>query len=122
MKTKITIIAVLLVLSLVLVSSLVMASTFTECKGMILVLKGETEAVEIGGQNPGKTLDSLLSKLDGALVKLDQAKFYDAIQKLTDYRDKILLLATQGKMAQADADNLVAEANNSIACIANIGL
>ena len=122
MKTKITIIAVLLVIPLLLVSSLVMASTFTECKGMILVLKGETEAVEIGGQNSEKTLDGLLSKLDGALIKLDQAKFYDAIQKLTDYRDKILVLATQGKMAQANADNLVAEANNSIACIANIGL
>jgi hypothetical protein len=59
----------------------------------------------------------LVGKLDSASLKLTQGKTADAINNLTSFCNKVGTLAFQGKLGQAEADTLIAGANDAIACV-----
>ena len=63
----------------------------------------------IGGKNAGRTYDGLTSKLMGADRKLDQAKVFEAITKLIEFRDKVNTLAgdRKPKLSWEDAETLL---------------
>ena len=88
-----------------------------DCQAKIATLRVLTENATFIGQNGARDQAGLLGKLDSASTKLAQGKFADAIQALTQFRDKVATLQTQGKIASSDADALIAGANDAIACI-----
>jgi hypothetical protein len=88
-----------------------------ECQAKIAELKLQTQSANFFGQNAEKNKAGLLTKLDNASVKLAEGKNADAIQKLTDFRDTVAALNTQGKINPDDANTLIREANDAIACI-----
>src|SRR5919112_4010175 len=93
------------------------AETLTDCQAKIDVLKSQTQSAHFFGQNAEKNRLGLLTKLDNASVKLTEGKNADAIQKLTNFRDTVAALNTQGKINPDDANTLITGANNAIACI-----
>jgi hypothetical protein len=62
---------------------------------------------------------TLLSKLDGADAKIDQAKFCDALQKLQQFRNTVndLLNAAKPKIDADEANTLLTGVNDAIACV-----
>ena len=88
-----------------------------ECSAQIETLKTQTEATTFVGQNAAKDQAGLIGKLDSATKKLAEGKNQDALANLTSFRDKVATLAAQGKVSQADADALVARANEAISCV-----
>jgi hypothetical protein len=64
-----------------------------------------------------KDRTGLIGKLDSASSKLSQGKTQDALANLTSVRDKVGTLVAQGKLDPADADVLLAEVNEAIACV-----
>ena len=90
---------------------------------MIASLKTKTETVVITGKNADKDRLGLLAKLNEASLKLDQAKFCDAIAKLNDFKGNVNHLITVGRINQdpavgttgqellADADAIIAALN-----------
>ena len=86
-----------------------------DCQQLIADLLLDLDGVAIGGRNRA----SLESKLTGASRKLDELKFFDALEKVTDFRDKVLDLGydRKPKMDPADADFLAAGAQEVIDCI-----
>ena len=52
-----------------------------------------------------------------SIPSASRCKNQDAIANLTSFRDKVATLAAQGKVSQADADALIAGANDAIACV-----
>ena len=93
------------------------AQTQADCQAMIASLRGATAGVAISGKNADKDRTGLLGKLDAASTELAKGKNSDAIQKLTDFRDKVGQLATAGRISSADASSLTEQANNAIACV-----
>ena len=67
-----------------------------------------------------KDRTGLLGKLDSASTKLTQGKTQDALVNLTSFRDKVTTLAAQGKLGRAEADALIAGANEAIACVTDL--
>ena len=88
-----------------------------ECNAQIEALKARTAATTFVGQNAAKDQAGLKGKLESSQSKLAQGKNQDAIANLTSFRDKVATLAAQGKVSQADADALIAGANDAIACV-----
>lgn len=88
------------------------------CHQLIETLRLATQGVTISDKDRA----TLLSKLDGADVKIDQAKFCDALQKLIDYRDKVnsLLNSPKPKISQEDATTLLTGVNDAIACVQDL--
>lgn len=93
------------------------AETVTDCQAKIDVLRGQTANATFFGQNAEKNRTGLLTKLDNASAKLAEGKNADAIQKLTNFRDTVAALNTQGKIDPNDANTLISGANDAIACI-----
>jgi hypothetical protein len=93
------------------------AETVGECQAKIDVLRGQTENATFLGQNAEKNRLGLVTKLDNASSKLAEGKNADAIQKLTNFRDTVAALNTQGKIDPEDANTLILGANDAIACI-----
>ena len=93
------------------------AETLPECQAKIDVLRGQTLNATFFGQNAEKNRTGLLSKLDNASAKLVEGKNADAIQKLTNFRDTVAALNTQGKINPDDANTLILGANDAIDCI-----
>ena len=91
------------------------AQTVEECQAKIADLKAQTVAAQTF-KNP-KDQTGLIGKLDSASAKLSQGKIQDAFINLTSFRDKVSTLAAQGKLGQAEADTLIAGANDAIACV-----
>lgn len=87
------------------------------CQAKISILRTATERTTFSGQNAAKDQAGLVGKLESASTKLAQGKFGDAIQTLTQFRDKVATLQSQGKIALSDANALIAGANDAIACI-----
>src|SRR5215203_5122631 len=112
-----------LILSLLmwgLSASLAQAETLTDCQAKIDVLRAQTEdatTTTFFGQNAEKNRAGLVAKLDDASAKLADGKNADAIQKLTNFRDTVALLNTQGKIDPDDANALILGADDAIACI-----
>ncbi len=112
-----------LVLTLILLAfaSSLLATTVTECSAHISALRLATQGATFHGKNAEVDRANLIGKLDVAQVKLDQVKLADAVQKLTDFRDKVAILSTTGKIAAADAAALIAGVNDAILCIQTLG-
>ena len=110
------------ILFFVLMVPNVHATTVDECQGLIDIVGVTLDGAEIGGRNPGRTLAGLESKLDGASMKVSQAKFADAIGKMTDFSYKVQDMAVPNRKGETkidaeSADDLVDGANDAIGCI-----
>ena len=99
------------------------ATTVSECQAIIAGLKTKTQSVAIAGkQAETKDRPAMVVKLDDAALKLDQAKFCDAIQKLNDFKVKVNQLAAAGKLntdpaAGVTAQELLTDADSAITCV-----
>ena len=93
------------------------AESAAECQAKIANLRAITESAAFTNE---KDRTGLLGKLDSASAKLAQGKFADAIQALTQFRDKVATLQTQGKINSDDANVLIAGANDAIACVQSL--
>ena len=91
------------------------AETAEECQAKIADLSASTLAAQTFTNDKDQT--GLVGKLDSASLKLTQGKTADAINNLTSFRNKVGTLAFQGKLGQAEADTLIAGANDAIACV-----
>ena len=103
--------------SLAIIAAPAFAQTAAECSAKIEALKAQTAATTFVGQNAAKDQAGLIGKLESAQSKLAQGKNQDALANLISFRDKVATLAAQGKVSQADADALVARANEAISCV-----
>jgi len=114
-------VGLLLVLTLSLLmwvsASPAQAEPIDECQDKIAALKLQTQSATFIGQNTEKNRTGLVTKLDNASLKLAEGKNADAIQKLTNFRDTVAALNTQGKINPDDANTLISGANDAIACI-----
>jgi hypothetical protein len=91
------------------------AESLEGCQDKIADLRASTLAAQTFTNDKDQT--GLIGKLDSASTKLEQGKTEDGIKNLTDFSDKVSTLAGQGKLDQAEADALVVDANEAIACI-----
>jgi hypothetical protein len=100
-----------------LLTDVVAAESVDDCQAKIANLRTATLAATFIGQNREKDRAGLVSKLDSASTKLAQGKFDDAILALTQFRDKVATLQSQGKINPDDANQLITRADDAIACI-----
>jgi hypothetical protein len=101
----------------------VFAQSIGECQALITALRVETSdpaQVQIAGKNAEKDRAGLVSKLTEASIKLDQAKFCDAIAKLNDFKSRVQELVAAGKLAFETGEGLNADADRAIACVAGV--
>ena len=113
--------ALVLVLSPAFIAVQVNAS-MQDCQTSIATLQADTAVVVITGKNAEKNRAGLLNKLDGASNALAGGKLCTAIQKLTDFRDKVNQLIASGSInsdptAGVTGQDLVDDANEAIACV-----
>jgi len=104
MMKKISFAAIAFALAMFVAAPLAHATTITEVQAMITSLKAKTTSVTITGKSAEtKDRPGLLAKLDEATLKVDQAKFCDAIAKLNDFKVKVNALIAAGKINQDPA-------------------
>ena len=108
---------VIAALSLLTLVAPARAQTAAECQPRISVLREATVSATFTGQNAAKDQAGLIAKLDSATSKLEQGKISDAVQALTQFRDKVVTLQAQGKIDAGDANTLIAGADDAIACL-----
>jgi len=123
MKKKISFAAILFAVAMLVAAPMAQATTVTEVQAMLASLKTKTETVAITGKQADKERAGLLGKLNEASLKVDQAKFCDAIQKLNNFKTSVNALITAGRINQdstlgttgtellADADSIIAALN-----------
>lgn len=95
--------AVLMLAALFVAAPLAQATTVTEVQAMIASLKTKTEPVLITGKQADKDRAGLLGKLNEASLKVDQAKFCDAVAKLNGFKVSVNALIAAGKINQDPA-------------------
>ena len=122
MMKKLSFAAIFFALTMVVAAPLAQATTVTEVQAMITALKAKTESVIITGKSAEKDRTGLLDKLNEATLKVDQAKFCDAILKLNDFKNKVNALIVAGKINQDPAlgttgQELLTDANAIIAAL-----
>jgi hypothetical protein len=101
MMKKASFAAALFAFALLVAAPLANATTVSEVQTMVASLKAKTTGVAISGkQAESKDRPGLTAKLDEAALKVDQAKFCDAIQKLNDFKVKVNQLIAAGKINQ----------------------
>ena len=127
MMKKISFAAFAFAIAMFVAAPLVHATTVTEVQAMLATLKTNTETVAITGKAADKDRAGLLGKVNEAVVKVDQAKFCDAIQKLNDFKVRVNALIAAGKINQDPAlgttgTQLVADADSTIAAINQLQL
>jgi predicted negative regulator of RcsB-dependent stress response len=110
-------ILVIVALSVLTVVVPARAQTASECQPQITALRQATVSATFTGQNPAKDQVGLIGKLDSATTKVEQGKIADAVQALTQVRDKVVTLQAQGKIDSGDAAVLIAGADDAIACL-----
>jgi hypothetical protein len=103
MMKKISFAAITFALAMFMAAPLVHATTVTEVQAMLASLKTKTEGVVITGKSADKDRNGLLGKLNEASLKVDQAKFCDAIAKLNDFKARVNALIVAGKINQDPA-------------------
>jgi hypothetical protein len=96
------------------------AESVAECQAKIEALSAATGSATFIGRNAAKDQAALLGKLKSASDKLAQGKFADAIQALTQFRDKVTDLRDQGKIDPDDASALISAANDAIGCVQSL--
>jgi hypothetical protein len=101
MMKKTSFAAIFCALALFVAAPLAHATTVTEVQAMIASLKAKTTNVIITGK-AAETKDrpGLLDKLNEASLKVDQAKFCDAIAKLNDFKTRVNHLISVGRINQ----------------------
>ena len=92
--------AMFFALAMFVAAPLVHATTVTEVQAMIASLRTKTETVLITGKSADKDRAGLIGKLNEAALKVDQAKFCDAAQKVNDFKVKVNALIASGKINQ----------------------
>jgi hypothetical protein len=97
------------------------ATVATECQVQIDALMTLTQAAPITSKNAERDRAGLVKILSDASALLTSSKNADAVKKLTDYVVKVEQLEAAGRLDSASADQLVAGADNAIACINAIG-
>lgn len=107
-------------LSVLAVAAPAQAATVDECQATIGELRDVASRATFTGQNAGKVQAGLVGKLDTATAKLEQGKTADALQALTQFRDKVTTLNAQGKLAPSDAELLLIGTNDAIACVESL--
>lgn len=122
MMKKSSFAAILFALAMFAAAPLVHATTVTEVQAMLTSLKTKTETVAISGKQADKDRAGLLAKLNEASLKVDQAKFCDAIAKLNDFKANVNHLITVGRINQDPAagttgTELLADADATIAAL-----
>ena len=123
MMKKISFAAAVCALAMFVAVPLVHATTVTEIQAMIASLKAKTTTVIITGKSAeNKDRPGLLQKLDEAALKVDQAKFCDAVAKLNDFKTRVNALIVAGKINQDPAlgttgQELIADADATIAAL-----
>ena len=95
--------AIFFALALFVAAPLAHATTVTEVQAMLTSLKAKTESVVITGKAADKDRAGLLEKLNEASLKVDQAKFCDAVAKLNDFKVRVNAMITAGKINQDPA-------------------
>ena len=121
---KISFAAILFALAMFVAAPLVHATTVTEVQSMLASLKAKTTNVVITGKSAEtKDRQGLLDKLNEATLKVDQAKFCDAVVKVNDFKTRVNALIAAGKINQDptagatgqellnDADAIIASLN-----------
>ena len=103
MMKKVSFAAIFFALALFVAAPLAQATTITEVQAMITRLKTKTTSVLITGKSAEKDRAGLVAKLDEASLKVDQAKFCDAIAKLNDFKARVNQLIAAGKINQDPA-------------------
>ena len=93
-----------------------------DCQGLIDALRADTQTVVLTGRQADKNRAGLLGKLDNASTDLSKGKLCGAIQKLTDFRNKVNQLIASGSINNdpslgVTGQDLVNQANDAIACI-----
>jgi len=123
MMKKVSVAAIFFVLAMFVAAPLAQATTITEVQAMITTLKTKTTSVLITGKSADKDTTGLVAKLDEASLKVDQAKFCDAIAKLNDFKARVNALIAAGRINQdpalgttgtellSDADAIIAALN-----------
>jgi len=110
MMKKFSFAAILFAIAMMVAAPAAQATTITEVQAMIASLKTKTETVVLSGKNAEtKERVSLLSKVSEASLKVDQAKFCDAIQKLNDFKTSVNHLITVGRINQDPAAGTTAQ-------------
>ena len=112
-----TFVFILAALSVMVVAAPASGQTVTDCRTTIADLREDTSSATFVGQNQEKDQAGLVAKLESAAAKLEQGKTADALQALTQFRDKAAALAIQGKLDPAYAQTLIAGANDITACV-----
>jgi hypothetical protein len=113
-----TILFTLLGLALLFIAPPAQATTISECQAVIGVLITDTQAATLSAKDES----ALLGKAQNASLKLDQAKFADALQKLVDYQNTLNALhgAAKPKISAADYATLSADVAAAIACVQDL--
>jgi hypothetical protein len=122
MMKKVSVAAIFFVLAMFVAAPLAQATTISEVQAMITSLKDKTAGVAISGKSADKDRTGLLGKLNEASLKVDQAKFCDAIAKLNDFKVKINQLIAAGRINQDPAAGTTGQEllNDADATIARI--
>ena len=109
-------------LAFALSTAFVVRPANAQCEASIAELRAATVGVLLTGRQAEKNRAGLLAKLDNASTELGKGKLCDAIQKLTDFRDKVNQLIASGSINSdptvgTTGQDLVDGANEAIACI-----
>lgn len=109
-------------LAFALSTAFVVRPANAQCEASIAELRTATEGVLLTGRQAEKNRAGLLAKLDNASTELGRGKLCDAIQKLTDFRNKVNQLIASGSINSdptvgTTGQDLVDGANEAIACI-----
>ncbi|HEX5706253.1 MAG TPA: hypothetical protein VFX96_03085 [Pyrinomonadaceae bacterium] len=127
MMKKFSYAAILFALALLVAAPVAQATTVSEAQAMIANLKTESTTVAITSKQADKDRAGLVGKLNEAGLKVDQAKFCDAIQKLNDFKTKVNQLVAAGKINQDPAlgttgQELLSDADAAIAAINDLAV
>ncbi|HVF56797.1 MAG TPA: hypothetical protein VM934_11645 [Pyrinomonadaceae bacterium] len=118
--------AIIFAVAMLAAAPLANATTVSEAQSMIASLKARTETVAISGKSAEtKDRPGLIGKLGEAALKVDQAKFCDAIQKLNDYKVKVNQLIAAGRINQdatlgTTGQELLADADATITAVRDL--
>lgn len=88
----------LLTLSFLILTPRAFASTVTEAKETIALLRSATEYATIMGRDAEHERAFLLRNLDAASLSVDQAKFCKAIKNLRDFSERVQRLEREGRI------------------------
>lgn len=123
MMKKTSFAAILFAIAMMIAAPAAQATTITEVQAMITSLTAKSTSVTLSGKSAEtKERPGLLAKLNEATLKVDQAKFCDAIQKLNDFKSRVNHLITVGRINQDPALGTTAQEllNDADAAIAGL--